>query len=253
MNKKLGITIRGIGIILMIFFSCFGGYSILTGKYWDNIPIIVSFIGVSISLVSVGISIIALSLSNESEQRMKALTKLNYYEKMAMLEYYKEVFADDQLSGERFNRRLRKCCYDIQAISALDQWMMADINKEDRKTSINAVLKFIDKDIKCVQDKDDRIELEKIRDKISKIASDLASENEYVEKTKSAMPQLTKKELLLGIVFVILGLIGALAGNYMWYCVEKGNYCYIHPVGLFACFVFIVLIVWIFRQAEKVE
>jgi uncharacterized membrane protein YeaQ/YmgE (transglycosylase-associated protein family) len=62
---------------------------------------------------------------------------------------------------------------------------------------------------------------------------------------------LTKKDLLLGVAFVLLGVIGALVGNYMWYCVE--NYCYIHPIGLFACFVFIVLIVWIFRQAEKVE
>lgn len=237
----------------MISLSFLGGYGVLTGKYEYNISVIVSFIGVSVSLVSVGISIIALSISNESEQKMKALTKLNYYEKMAMLEYYKEVLADNQLSGERFNRRLRKCCYDIQAISALDQWMMADINKDDRKTSIDAVLKFIDEDIECVQDKDDRRELEKIRDKISKIASDLASGSEYVEKTKSVMPKLTKKELLLGVVFVILGLIGALAGNYMWYCVE--NYCYtdIHPVGLFACFVFIGLIVFVIWQAEKVE
>jgi uncharacterized membrane protein YeaQ/YmgE (transglycosylase-associated protein family) len=70
-------------------------------------------------------------------------------------------------------------------------------------------------------------------------------------KIKKTTGGLTPKDLHLGVVFVLLGLIGALAGNYMWYCVE--NYCYIHPIGLFACFVFIVLIVWIFRQAEKLN
>jgi hypothetical protein len=69
------------------------------------------------------------------------------------------------------------------------------------------------------------------------------------EDLKETPGGLTPKDLLLGVVFVLLGLIGAFVGSYAWWRVEQLGYP--DAVGLFALVVFVCLIVWIIRQAEK--
>lgn len=69
--------------------------------------------GVFLGLASLGIAFLALSMSYESDLRMKALTDLNYYEKMAMLEGYngeflKQIYANQRTSRRRNQRHLER-------------------------------------------------------------------------------------------------------------------------------------------------
>ena len=84
----------------------------------------ISYISMPIAITSMGISIIAIAIASKSERRMEALTNLNFYEKMAMLEGYKIDLKDDPSKGLENSK---KCKYDIAAVAELKEW--ADYKK----------------------------------------------------------------------------------------------------------------------------
>lgn len=221
MNRKGGIIFGQLGIGLIII----GSVSIGISWYFDK-----SYISIPIAVISIGISCFALSIANESELRMKALTNLNYYEKMAMLEGYKHRNVYEEI--EENKRHLNRIYYDIQAISQLDQWVDGE-KIEKRKESVHEV-KALAKD---------RYPQSDCTEIIDKIHED--------EKTKNAMSQLTKKDLQLGAVFAALAFIMTIAGNFSWWWQEQ------HPetlliTGIFSVIAFFGLMVYLFVVAHKI-
>lgn len=232
MNRKTGIILGQIGIVLIIM----GSVSIGIFWYFNK-----SYISIPIAVISIGISCFALSLANESELRMKALTDLNYYEKMAMLEFYKSIYAANPT--ECAIRDLEKCNYDIQAISAFNQFLVDGEKIKKRQESIIEVIAYA---------RNKYPEYEDIIRRMSKNVSGIASGNEDIKKTKNAMSQLTKKDLLLGVVFAALAFIITIAGNFTWSWQEQ------HPetlfiTGVFSVIAFFGLMVYLFVVAHKIE
>lgn len=99
-------------------------------------------ISISLALVCLGVSFIAIGLSLSSEMRMKALTKLNFNEKMAMFEDYRGTFC----SEDRFKTRLNRLGYDVEAESSLKHWA----DDDDLKKLMEIIIKII----KCAIDGD---------------------------------------------------------------------------------------------------
>jgi hypothetical protein len=76
------------------------------------------------AVIAIGLSFVGLGTSKSSDEKMVALTNLNYYEKMAMLEGYKAMYPKDET--DRKTRIANKADYDIKAISELDPFLDDD-------------------------------------------------------------------------------------------------------------------------------
>lgn len=157
---------------------------------------------------------------------MKALTDLNYYEKMAMLEGYKRSYTANPT--ECNIRDLEKCNYDIQAISAFNQFLVDGEKIKKRRKSINEAIAY-------ARNKYPGKEYEDIIRRMSENASGFASGNEDIKKTKNDMSHITRKDLLLGVVFAALAFIITIAGNFAWSWQEQ------HPETLFITGVFSII------------
>jgi len=95
-----------------------------------------SAMGLPIAFISLGTSLIAVSISLKSDLLLKALTNLNFFEKMAILEAYKAEHASASNKLIDANKRnLERCNYDICAISALDPFLIDKEKKKDRSCS----------------------------------------------------------------------------------------------------------------------
>ena len=116
----IGIILLIVGIIILIF-------------HRDYIP--------GIAIASLGLSLIAIGIANKSERRMEALTYLNFYEKMAMLENYMGDFC----GKDGFETLLKKLIYDIKAESALKPWA----DRESLEKLITSLIQIIE----CAQKK----------------------------------------------------------------------------------------------------
>lgn len=176
MNGKTGIRVSQLGGLLFIII---GFVSTCIFYYFNK-----NYISVSIAVISIGISCFALSISKESELRMKALTDLNYYEKMAMLEGYKRSYTANPT--ECNIRDLEKCNYDIQAISAFNQFLVDGEKIKKRRKSINEAIAY-------ARNKYPGKEYEDIIRRMSENASGFASGNEDIKKLKMIVPYHKKR------------------------------------------------------------
>ena len=133
---------------------------------------------VSLGFIALSASILAIGLSISSDVKMKALTSLNFYEKMAMMEGYKM----DLHCGNSFKLFLNKCQYDIKAESALKPWA-------DEK-NMKKLMESITQIIECAQKKNrdaNGAYTEDICDLI-KIALEVDPKNKVLLNLKSKCP-----------------------------------------------------------------
>jgi len=93
----------------------------------------VAVVSFGLGVIAIGISFIGLNISLSSDERMKALTILNYYEKMVMLEGYKAMYPKDETDLK--TRIANKVDYDIKAISELDPFLDDDKKITERDKS----------------------------------------------------------------------------------------------------------------------
>jgi len=131
-----------------------------------------------LGIIAIGVSFIALGGSISSEQKMMALTKLNFYEKMAMMEGYKM----DLHCGDSVKLFLNKCQYDIKAESALKPWA----DKED----MNKLMESITQIIECAQKKNRDANGAYTEDicNLIEIALEVDPKNEVLQNLKSKCP-----------------------------------------------------------------
>lgn len=135
----------------------------------------VSLFSLGLGIIAIGIAFVGLDFSKSSEkiaksseERMTALTNLNYYEKMAMLEGYKcECVSPTDSIVKRY---LEKVCYDIKAISELDQWIDDDKIEKRKASAIEAAT--------LLREKYPNGEYADVIDKLSVAARGKASEND---------------------------------------------------------------------------
>ena len=142
------------GIVLACFF--------IASIYINIATNMMSIVNCIIACVSLIIALIALCIASKSEDRMKALTALNFDEKMAMMAKYKD------------DSRLDPFYYDFRAISHLRCWA-------DPKEKRELIEKVIDI-IKDAQNKDTEGKDREIICKIIKIALEVDPKDEVLKK-----------------------------------------------------------------------
>jgi hypothetical protein len=86
-----------------------------------DLPLFCTLVGLGLGFITIGLFYMGHVISLSSKEQMKALTNLNYYEKMAMLEGYKTKYAIH--TTDAIKRDLEKVHYDIKAVTALRKWM----------------------------------------------------------------------------------------------------------------------------------
>ena len=92
-----------------------------------------TLVSLGLGFIGIGFSIAGYNISQSSNERMEALTNLNYYEKMAMLEGYKSKYAIH--TTDAIKRDLEKVHYDIKAVTALRKWMGSEKIKELKRSA----------------------------------------------------------------------------------------------------------------------
>lgn len=135
-------------------------------------------VSTSLGLIALGASILAIGLSITSGVKMKALTHLNFYEKMAMMDGYKM----DLHCGDSFKLFLNKCQYDIKAESALKPWA----DKKDMKKLMESITQIIE----CAQKKNRYANGANTEDicNLIEIALEVNPKNEVLQNLKSKCP-----------------------------------------------------------------
>jgi len=172
-NKGTKTYWRSAGRILEVLGIGYMG-AILILAYFKIVPMdlyqFCALESLGLGFIAIGLSFTGLDISLSSEERMKALTNLNYYEKMAMLEGYKSRYAI--YTTDTIKRDLEKVCYDIEAITALYQWI--DTEKiEKRNTSVIETATY-------AREKYPGTEYEDLITKLKETAEGDASENENI-------------------------------------------------------------------------
>ena len=150
MNKKLGrgiVAIIGVALLMIV--------GIGMAVYFN--------IAIGVSIIAICITIIAIGIAHSSEKKMKALTALNFDEKMAMMSDYKTSIDNWKERGDanaiKNNKRqerkdiegiVDRCKYDLSAISHLIPWAE---DKDKEKLINNYVIKIIESNIENYQEK----------------------------------------------------------------------------------------------------
>jgi hypothetical protein len=122
--------VTAVGYLLVIFGLSFLVW-VLIIKSALGLELFLALVSFGMAVIAIGLSFVGLGTSTSSDEKMVALTNLNYYEKMAMLEGYKAMYPKDET--DRKTRIANKADYDIKAISELDPFLDDDkkINARD--------------------------------------------------------------------------------------------------------------------------
>lgn len=131
-KKRICIIIGVVGIVVGIIVG------IIVGRWLSLYISNEAIISIAFSLIAIVISLIAFNISLSSEQKMKALTKLNFDEKMAMMTGYRteityfkkkrdmlaERIKNNELVnlGDAISAAVDRYKYDLRAISHLIPW-----------------------------------------------------------------------------------------------------------------------------------
>lgn len=94
---------------------------------------------VGLAVITLGISYITIIIALSSNKKMKALAKLNFDEKMAMMIIHKGNFEKTMLETV-----IERCKYDLRAMSHLIHWAKNEPTAEDKEKLIKYVIDIIE-------------------------------------------------------------------------------------------------------------
>lgn len=158
--------------------ACIGGFFLVALGILGDVKLELFGFTTGLGIIAIGVSFIALGGSISSEQKMMAITKLNFYEKMAMIEDYMGCFC----GKDGFETLLKRIRYDINAESALKPWA----DRESLEKLITSLIQIIE----CAQKKDRDANGAYTEDicNLIEIALEINPENKVLQDLKSKCP-----------------------------------------------------------------
>jgi len=121
-----GHDLMSMGFAMLLVGLCF----LLVGRMQPNISSLVGYdvTNFGASAIGIGIAFFGLDIARTSDNRMKAIANLEFYEKMAMIENYLSQVRNNQ------NVVVKALGYDVDGVKALGKFVEPQLKKElDKK------------------------------------------------------------------------------------------------------------------------
>jgi hypothetical protein len=114
-------------LIAAITIFVFGIFVVLSSyqlEMWSKIPWDIRAVGLGTGFLSISIGFLALYVSNISDRRMKAMAKLEFYEKMAMVQQYIMDMSRTDPDTYTYNKAYAdRIFYDLKGAKQLEDWV----------------------------------------------------------------------------------------------------------------------------------
>jgi len=125
--EKAGYSLIGFGFLVMFTTLYFQYCTTVEATFrWTILSAGIGIVGIGIAMIAKGIAEVSWKIGHESDERMKAMANLEFYEKMAVVENYKSFVSHS--NGQ--NVIVEAIYNDIKGAKQLKKYVKPEIEQE---------------------------------------------------------------------------------------------------------------------------